>query len=91
MELLTVIQWQLSVWKLWKDVFGTFWTQKDHLSSRSNHVGLKYAIEGYIKDSKINMVDSMEVRVYRSQCKQENPNVMVVTDDNIQDQHCSYG
>ncbi len=53
------------------DVFDKFWSQKDHLSSRSIQMGLKYAVEGYIKDFKINLVGNkinLEARVYRSQC-----------------------
>ncbi len=84
----------VSVKTLSQDVFDKFWSQKDHLSSRSIQMGLKYAVEGYIKDFKINLVGNkinLEARVYRSQCKREKPHVMVVTiaDDSIQDQHCS--
>ncbi len=55
-------------------------------------MGLKYAMEGYIYDFKINIVGiNLEVRVYRSQCKREKSHVTVVTiaDEKIPDQHCS--
>jgi len=45
-------------------------------------VGLKYAMEAYINDFKINLVDNkinLEARVYRSQYKREKPHVAVVT------------
>ncbi len=44
-------------------------------------VGLKNAMEGYIKDLKINIgvAINLEARVYRSQCKQEKSHVKVVT------------
>ncbi len=45
----------VSVKTLSQDVFDQFWTQKDHFLSKSIQVGLKYAMEGYIKDFKINM------------------------------------
>ncbi len=46
----------VSVKTLSQDVFDKFWSQKDHLSSRSIQMGLKYAVEGYIKYFKINLV-----------------------------------
>ncbi len=64
----------VSVKPLSQDVFDKFWTQKDLFSSSSIQVGLKYVMEGFIKDFKINMVGNkinLEARVYRSQCKRE--------------------
>ncbi len=55
-------------------------------------MGLKYAMEEYIKDFKINIVGvNLEARVYRSQCKREKPHVTFVTIavEKIPDQHCS--
>ncbi len=55
-------------------------------------VGLKYAMEGHIKDFKINIVGiNLEARVHRSQCKREKSHITVVTiaDEKILDQHCS--
>ncbi len=43
-------------------------------------MGLKYPIEGFIKDLKIIILGiDLEVRVYRSQCKRKKPHVKVVT------------
>lgn len=49
--------------------------------SRSNQKGLKYGMEGYIRDFKINMVGkeiNLEARVCRLQRKQEKPHVTVI-------------
>ncbi len=52
-------------------------TQKDHHSS-----GIKYAMEGYIKDFIINMVGiNLEARVYRL--------VVTIIEKKIVYQHCS--
>ncbi len=41
---------------------------------------LQCAMEGYIKDFKINIVGvNLEVRVYRSQCKREKSHITFVT------------
>ncbi len=53
-----------------------------HFGPRSTSIqmGLKYHIEGYIKDLKIIILGiDLEVRVYRSQCKRKKPHVKVVT------------
>ncbi len=68
-------------------LFDIFLTQRTTI-----YVVLKYAIEGYIKYFKINIVGiNLEARVYRSQCKREKSHITEVTiaDEKNLDQHGS--
>ena len=84
----------ISVKMISQESLGNFCRQKDLISSRSLQKGLHYAMEGYVRNVKLDMMDDklkLEARIYRSQCKREKPHLTVITiaDNNIQDQSCS--
>ena len=84
----------ISVKTISQEALDDFWIQNDLISSRIIQKGLHYAMEGYVQNFKLDMVDDqlkLEARIYRSQCKREKPHLTLITiaDNNIQDQHCS--
>ena len=84
----------ISVKIISQEALGNFWRQKDLISSRSLQKGLHYAMEGYVQNVKLDMMDDklkLEARIYRIYSKREKPHLTVITiaDNNIPYQHCS--
>ena len=84
----------ISVKTISQEALDNFWRQKNLISSRSLQKGLHYAMEGYVYNLKLDMVDNklkFEAKMYRSLCKREKPHLTVITiaDKYIQYQHCS--
>src|SRR4029434_10215365 len=84
----------ISVKTISQEALDSFWRQKDLISSRSLQKGLHYAMEEYVQNVKLDMVDDklkLEARIYRSQCKRDKPHLTVITiaDNNIV--HASQG
>ena len=51
-----------------QEALGNFWRQKDLISYRSLQKGLHYAMEGYVQNVKLDMMDDklkLEARIYR--------------------------
>ena len=75
-------------------VSDSFWSNTCAISSRSRQKGLQYAVEGYIKNIKINKegdTTTVEAKAYRSMAKSEKPHDLYLTcnEHSLLDQLCS--
>src|SRR4029434_1702601 len=59
----------ISVKIISQEALGNFWRQKDLILSRSLQKGLHYAMEGYVQNVKLDMMDDklkLEARIYHN-------------------------
>ena len=72
----------ISVKTISQEALGNFWRQRNLISSRSLQKGLHYAMEEYVYNLKLDMVDNklkFEAKMYRSLCKREKHHLTVIT------------